>query len=1373
MLTQILANILGGGFTGYITNVLAVKMLFKKYPVVGGGVILDNYEEFVTNISALVERDLINHATLEHEFKNEKFRAALEKTISYLLSQSLFSVTPDMKLNDVDGFNESLEAYLKHLKRSEPKLLEELILSLLEKIALEDILSNSQIEKLTKKLYEFLVTILENDIGSIIEDFYSEFSDKRVDELIEVELLEKIASNVDRILASIHEELRQFDAQIDTFMDTQYASFQIEKLLYKLQETLKKRSLFDIVGGGKDKNVEQLSNEIIEKFLFLINSKEAEPLLLSLSENLIKMLSRVKHPVSHYVDDELEKQIYKFLQKHLPVVLELIIDWVLQNRHDIEELIDSLIDETLQQGGVLGKFKLLLKDIFVGKIAKNFSLVDRFKNFAQLEDSKDESVALIYEKIMLSLKNNSIGSIVKSLKEKGFLDAPLLADILKENMQQFSSLIRIFIFDELFHMPLNKFADFDFVPFFSQFLFSDAREIFKEHFLYTKSFSDIIRYVVSQEIQRTRDMKVSDLMQNSKVLESFFLETLKEQRSEFLDLMRSKADSFVKTKKSSDLLNRNFTDFIVGVSDNYYQEQRDKHVQILKEKSTHDLYRTVDHYEKSVERLSALTIYMLDENLHYLLEGNVSETVRNELHRLSPKVLQGKVEEFMGEELGPITWLGAGLGATVGASLGSLQGAFAASPYGYVVIPAIYAMTGIATNAIALKMLFRPYEKQKVLGVTIPFTPGIVGKKKPKFAKNMSEFVDKSLLTKDAMHAKLLSFEKIANEKIFEYISKDNYSFLDSLFDKYSNELASTLSHSLSKEGITYMQQNHKEILNLIMGEVKNFDMSMLPSFVDEKSVLDEINSDLDKLIGDIQKNMGVLLNSSKEIADFMPQIIREATGLKISFVVEEYSKWLYELLKEPKKLEVLATSLFSTKYETLSQETFISFMTPAHQVGLNRAIGGFIEERLVDPSTIELIVGFAQRNFLNQSTVSERTVGELFDGKLIEILSTNITIIFSHIADQSMQYLKDEKEEIKEEILAIMKKESGFFANRLMGFTGVFSDVKRLIDIFVDDRLVEFYVQKEKSMNEHLHIYVQDLQKTTLEELGISTTMVKKENLIHLTGDLLSNSYVHQSVKMLSYSFMDELLKLRVNSVASMVNLHTFENILQRFEKEIALSANYLAKGYEKNSKQLQSSASQMAIEVSMQLLLTKKVQDIVYGVKPEMLQNWLQKSKKMLVGSKTFEKYGKKILQSLIQDISKRKVNDFVDLRVFRKDLSNSLKNATANPLFEEDLQRVLKPLIEELIKDSNQIIDDKTKEFIIKIIIESVFDSVVTNAETLMDSIDFKNVIEKEINNMHPSEIEEMFNSFAKIYFDRLILYGGYGAVFGIPAAMLQGF
>ncbi len=68
-------------------------------------------------------------------------------------------------------------------------------------------------------------------------------------------------------------------------------------------------------------------------------------------------------------------------------------------------------------------------------------------------------------------------------------------------------------------------------------------------------------------------------------------------------------------------------------------------------------------------------------------------------------------------------------------------------------------------------------------------------------------------------------------------------------------------------------------------------------------------------------------------------------------------------------------------------------------------------------------------------------------------------------------------------------------------------------------------------------------------------------------------------------------------------------------------------------------------------------------------------------------------------------------------------------------------------------------------LEIVVDSAFDSIDKKILDLMGAIDFKKVITKEIQDMHPKELEDMFYSFAGPYFNKLILYGSLGFLFGL--------
>lgn len=77
----------------------------------------------------------------------------------------------------------------------------------------------------------------------------------------------------------------------------------------------------------------------------------------------------------------------------------------------------------------------------------------------------------------------------------------------------------------------------------------------------------------------------------------------------------------------------------------------------------------------------------------------------------------------------------------------------------YIIPPLIGAVIGYCTNYIAVKMLFRPRSEIKVLGHTLPFTPGAIPKNKPRLAKAIGEVVETTFFGEETISAQFLSGE--------------------------------------------------------------------------------------------------------------------------------------------------------------------------------------------------------------------------------------------------------------------------------------------------------------------------------------------------------------------------------------------------------------------------------------------------------------------------------------------------------------------------------------------------------------------------------------------------------------------------------------
>jgi uncharacterized membrane protein YheB (UPF0754 family) len=70
--------------------------------------------------------------------------------------------------------------------------------------------------------------------------------------------------------------------------------------------------------------------------------------------------------------------------------------------------------------------------------------------------------------------------------------------------------------------------------------------------------------------------------------------------------------------------------------------------------------------------------------------------------------------------------------------------------------PVIGALIGYITNAVAIKMLFRPLNPVRLFGVRLPFTPGVLPKERRKLADSIGSMVDRKLLTPEILRERVI-----------------------------------------------------------------------------------------------------------------------------------------------------------------------------------------------------------------------------------------------------------------------------------------------------------------------------------------------------------------------------------------------------------------------------------------------------------------------------------------------------------------------------------------------------------------------------------------------------------------------------------------
>lgn len=74
------------------------------------------------------------------------------------------------------------------------------------------------------------------------------------------------------------------------------------------------------------------------------------------------------------------------------------------------------------------------------------------------------------------------------------------------------------------------------------------------------------------------------------------------------------------------------------------------------------------------------------------------------------------------------------------------------------VVPILWgALIGYFTNALAIRMLFRPLTRKYLLGIPVPLTPGIIPRRRGELARSIARMVARDLLSPEAVRARLQS----------------------------------------------------------------------------------------------------------------------------------------------------------------------------------------------------------------------------------------------------------------------------------------------------------------------------------------------------------------------------------------------------------------------------------------------------------------------------------------------------------------------------------------------------------------------------------------------------------------------------------------
>ena len=122
----------------------------------------------------------------------------------------------------------------------------------------------------------------------------------------------------------------------------------------------------------------------------------------------------------------------------------------------------------------------------------------------------------------------------------------------------------------------------------------------------------------------------------------------------------------------------------------------------------------------------------------------------------------------------------------------------------YILAPALGGIIGYITNDIAIRMLFRPHKAKYIMGLHVPFTPGIIPKEKGRIADAIGGVISENLMNKDVLERYLLSDDMVGKVRLSveEFIETQKHN---------PETVKEFLGHYLSDDEIATISQNVNE----------------------------------------------------------------------------------------------------------------------------------------------------------------------------------------------------------------------------------------------------------------------------------------------------------------------------------------------------------------------------------------------------------------------------------------------------------------------------------------------------------------------------------------------------------------------------------
>lgn len=1374
MIFTLLSKVISGAVVGYITNDLAIQMLFRKRFGLGG-IVIRTKDEFILNISKLVEREIINHHTIEKEINNapELLANAIEQISADFFDNQLFIVFPThFKIGDIAGIEDTYSAAINNVPTDD--FVRQSIDFIFTHTPVTHLLSDNQLDftlhSLSNELNAFFdtPTIFQQTLQSAYNDLHYH----TLVDLLPLSVGEKVVKNLASSLQDSHKILKDnFDQPITDNIHQISDLLRLNELIKKISEQIVQRKLHHIF--GKD-NTENISEELNARLLQIVNSEEGKKMITSFADFLVQVLENEKTTIFELLSDDLAQNFDNFLHTKLPTVLKNLIMWLEERKDKLELLIDATF-----KNNVKSRFQDLILRFFVGSVSQYANIVNKMTEIIeQHRQNPEETADRLTEQLINFLKSNTIGNIITQLKNNPtFLQKVDIGSLLIENINLAlgknaessvgTQTAAVFNVSTFFERPLSDFVSaYEIEQFLQKSINQLIDNQLKNNFLYHEKFSYFLAENLELHLRKLFSQKMGEILPSatfgkmSDFISKNLHNLLQSKQNELIQFFTEIIAKQLNGKTWADFITPSQTEkwspFIRQATDNLFDAQFKK----LKQKEVSE-YITQFNQLGANKQVPVFLQNTLMQNLPSLLTGKVEIAVQSSMHKMETDKLRDLVEKFMGKELKPITLFGAFLGALAGVGLYALPSDNLLDLTNLGIASLAYGITGYGTNWLALKMIFRPYYQQyfPMTKIPVPFTPGVAAKNQGRFAQNMGKFVVNGLLNKAHLTDTFHKNKEKLRLRIIEFFSANDFEFLQKQVEKNRETWS-------KKGGIALFEtvENNQQIINQTLGKVidenegksvHDFPQAEKFATLIEKQIIEYSESErfhtqLQRFLNDSLLKVSQNPNTLDSLVS--PKIKENALPL-LSELIEKQLISLFETLEKR-----ITDGLFDKNlipFDDYSEKTLNYYIKPAQKEIVREKISHTLRNKLIDNEIKQVIFKFIDDR-LGQELSPEKKISELFGGNLVRIIQENIDNVVDNLIKFGLSWLKSNGDSLSDLVYEKAYQESKAAA--------LYKDpIKNTVKELAEDGIPFFFKKESGSLKELVANGVQQIGESPMAQLKLN---IDNEYLKKIVEGFLKREEILEAIQRLLDMLIEEIFKLPISVFLKILSIHEVGDLKKVLEGEIKQLSIHLAEVGLANTKGISEIASELLIEVAEKHLTQTEITTIFRGITSidfqEVAKNWT----KLISEGKVFQQFKNALIKDFLAQIKHQRFDKILNSDILKEDIGLLIKQLITKPETKVFFTAQFTHLIEINLQQLVSSISPETKTFLINQLTEAALNSLENNLDTLLSGIDLKKIVETEVSTMQPKEIEGLFYSFADKYFTQLINYGfGFGIVFGL--------